>query len=233
MVTLNNVLKFIDLMGLSVRSFERESGLSNGTITGSKGRGVDLSADNIDNIVERYSTELLEKGFQIIDLTAFGKGIAILSKEEKEEIDNPKSQAEITKENPKSIQLKTASGKKVIIIPEGETEFQLLNAFLEEREHLISVIEIQTQARISDLKENNDRLFKLCSSNLTELSKVQKAIFAMVRTGLEYEAAIASRGDKKKEVEMLNSLTKLNHKNLEIDATVENSVALSKKSSGL
>lgn len=222
MVTLNNILQFIDLSGLSVRAFERESGLSNGTITGNKTRGVDLSPDNIDNIVEKFSTQLMEKGFYIIDLTAFGKGKAILNKEEKEKIDKE----EIIKESPRAIQLKTASGKKVVIVPESETDFQLLNAFLEEREHLISVIEIQTQARISDLKENNDRLFTLCNSNLTELSKVQQAVFAMVRTGLEYEAAIASQGDKKREVEMLNSLTKLNHKNLKLDATKDIAVVL-------
>jgi hypothetical protein len=218
MVTLTNVLKFIDLLDLSIRSFEAECGLSNGTITGSKNREVDLSIDNINKIVERYSTELSAKGFYVVDLTAFGKGKAILNSEEKKNLQGPLVNKE-TQPNPitKSIELKTASGKKVIIVPEGETEFQLLNAFLEERDK-----------RIDDLIKDKDDLLKLLNSGLGDISKVQKAVFAMVRTGLEYEAAVASRGDKKKEAELLSSLTKLNNKNLKVDASEDSSIVLRK-----
>ena len=120
------------------------------------------------------------------------------------------------------IELKTASGKPFHVKPDGADQIALLNAFLEERDK-----------RIEELSKDKLDLMNLLNSGLGDISKIQKAIFAMVRTGLEYEAAVASRGDKKKEAEMLSSLTKLNHKNLEIDATVENSVALSKSSSGL
>jgi transcriptional regulator with XRE-family HTH domain len=243
MKTLNNILKFIDLKGLSIRAFEKEVGLSNGTINNSLKRKADLSEENIEKIVEKYSKELRDYGFFIIDMTTMGGGKSIINKDEKEKnygnvgkYGTGFSIVEEThigygKEDSSTlprIEIKTASGKKISVIAEGATEINLLNAFLEERERIIKIIEDQFEARISELKENNDRLYNLLNSSLKDLSTVQKAIFAMVRTGLEYTAAVASRGDKKKEVELLSSLTKLNNKNLGIDATEDKSIVLHK-----
>lgn len=123
-----------------------------------------------------------------------------------------------------SIELKTASGKHLSVKPDSESEVNILNAFLEERDRVIE----GKNERINELSNDKTELFKLLNSDLMDLAKVQKATFAMVRTGLEYEAAIASQGDKKREAEMLGSLTKLNHKNLKIDAVVGKAVVLSK-----
>lgn len=128
------------------------------------------------------------------------------------------------KESTRPIQLKNADGEIVYVTPDGENNINLLNAFLLERDRVID----NKQDRIEELRNDKVQLFKLLNSGLNDLSKVQKATFAMVRTGLEYEAAIASRGDKTKEAEMLNSLTKLNHKNLKIDAITEKAVVLNK-----
>jgi Holliday junction resolvase len=148
-----------------------------------------------------------------------------------EQTPSPQKSPDILVQNDKQlilIEVKTSSGKTLRIKSESKAEIELLNAFLEERERLISVIESQTEARINDLKQNNERLYNILSSNLNEIQKVQKVIFAMVRTDQEYEAAIASRGDKKKEVDLLHSLTKLNNKNLKVDATKDNAIVLSK-----
>lgn len=230
MTTLNNVLKFIELKDISFRKFEAECGLSNGTLTGNKRNNVELSADNINKIVERYSTELKDAGYHIIDLSLVGGGMLILNTYEKNNLANSigASFGKSSNEYDSKIEIKTAAGKTIQLMPEGATEIALLNAFLEERERLITVIDKQSEARIDDLKQNSDRLYTLLNSGLNDLSKVQKAIFAMVRTGLEYEAAIASQGDKKREVELLNSLTKLNRKNLEVDAVTEKGVVLNK-----
>lgn len=127
-------------------------------------------------------------------------------------------------ESKKPIKIKTANGEMIQVTPEGDSEINLLNAFLLERDRVID----NKQDRIEELRKDKDQLFTLLNSGLKDLSKVQKATFAMVRTGLEYEAAIASQGDKTREAEMLNSLTKLNHKNLKVDAVAEKSVVLSK-----
>lgn len=122
------------------------------------------------------------------------------------------------------IEVKSASGKQLSVHPDRESEVNILNAFLEERDR---VIEVKNE-RINELSNDKTELFKLLNSGIADLSKVQKATFAMVRTGLEYKAAVASQGDKKKEAELLGSLTKLNHKNLKIDTVAEKAVVLSK-----
>ena len=79
MITLNNLLKFIELKKYSVREFEAGAGLSNGTFNAAIKRNVDLSDGNIKKIVEKYSKELEEAGFIVTDLRAFGRdGYVIL-----------------------------------------------------------------------------------------------------------------------------------------------------------
>ena len=126
------------------------------------------------------------------------------------------------------IELKTASGKILKIIPEGKSEISLLNAFLEERDRVISTINNEKQARIDELKQDKEDLIKLLNSNLGDISKVQQAIFAMVRSLQQHEAVKASSGNKKKEVDMLGTLSKLNGVNREIDARVDNALVLHK-----
>lgn len=137
------------------------------------------------------------------------------------------SKQTITKEEESRtpIELKAANGEIIKVIPKEEDQIKLLNAFFLERDRVID----NKQDRIEELIKDKDQLFRLLNSDLNDLSKVQKATFAMVRTGLEYEAAVASQGDKKREAEMLNSLTKLNHKNLKIDATKDIAVVLHKQ----
>lgn len=57
-----------------------------------------------------------------------------------------------------SIEFNTASGKRITIIPAGKKEFELLNAFLEERE-----------SRISTYEKENERLSKVIDSGLVEI----------------------------------------------------------------
>lgn len=124
------------------------------------------------------------------------------------------------------IELKTASGKTIQVKPEGESEITLLNAFLEERDRVIETLKEEKQARIDELVKEKEALYKLLNSGLLDIAKVQQAIFAMVRTLQEHEAVITSSGNKKREVEMLNTLSKLNGDNLKIDAKQDNALVL-------
>lgn len=79
MKTIDNILKFIEEKGYSIREFEDKAGITNGTIGKASKRNSDLSQDNIQKIVEYYSTELEGSGYDIIDLSSFGgAGISIL-----------------------------------------------------------------------------------------------------------------------------------------------------------
>ena len=122
------------------------------------------------------------------------------------------------------IELKTASGKIINVVPEGESEITLLNAFLEERDRVINT----KQERIDELSKDKEELYKLLSSSLGDISTVQKAIFAMVRTLQQHEAVITSQGNKKREAEMLDTLSKLNGDNLKVDAKQDSAVVLHK-----
>lgn len=176
------------------------------------------SFDKIVNISSKTGVSILEFVAAIDDkvaIAAINVDISSLTKNainKEEKIRTP-------------IELKTANGEIIQVVPKEENQIKLLNAFFLERDRVID----NKQDRIEELIKDKDQLYKLLNSDLKDLSRVQKASFAMIRTGLEYEAAIASQGDKKKEVEMLNSLTKLNHKNLKVDATKDIAVALQKQ----
>lgn len=122
------------------------------------------------------------------------------------------------------IELKTASGKEIKVKPEGQSEITLLNAFLEERDRVINT----KQERIEELLNDKEKLYNLLNSSLGDITKVQQAIFAMVRTLQEHEAVMTSGGNKKREVEMLETLSRLNGRNLNRDAKVDNAVVLHK-----
>lgn len=126
----------------------------------------------------------------------------------------------------KPLKIQTASGKTLSIQPEGSTEIELLNALLEERDLVINTIKEEKQARIDELIQDKERLFNLISSSLGDISKVQQAIFAMVMTLQKHEAVITSQGNKKREAEMLDTLSRLNADNLKIDAKQDNAVVL-------
>lgn len=94
MQNLNNILRFIELEGISNRWFEAEVGLANGTLSNSKRRKTDLSKENISKIVDRYSTQLKERGFEIVDLNDFGgDGMSIRFKDESKQESNETDQA--------------------------------------------------------------------------------------------------------------------------------------------
>ena len=78
-------MTFIENKKISIRQFEAEAGLSNGTLNETKKRSADLSSKNIEKISKRYADELLKAGFYILDLAAFGRPgeLAILKQEEK------------------------------------------------------------------------------------------------------------------------------------------------------
>lgn len=126
------------------------------------------------------------------------------------------------------IEIKTASGKTLNILPEGKTEIGLLNAFLEERDRVITTIKDEKQARIDELKQDKEDLMRLLNSGLGDLSRVQQAIFAMVRTLQEHEAVMTSKGNKTREAEMLDVLSKLNGRNYNVDARQDSAVLLRK-----
>lgn len=63
------------------------------------------------------------------------------------------------------IELKTASGKTLQVIPEGQTEIALLNAFLEERDKTID-----------DLKTDKVKLQKTIDSSLTAMMQLLSAL---------------------------------------------------------
>lgn len=62
------------------------------------------------------------------------------------------------------------------------------------------------QARRDDAERFYDKLLEKLGSNLSDLSEGQTVLYSFVRTLLEYHAAIASRGDAKKEAELLGIL---------------------------
>lgn len=73
MTSLDNILEFIDKSNISIRQFESESGLANGTINENRKRGADLSSKNIEKISKRFGLDLTKFGFLIQDLKAYGR----------------------------------------------------------------------------------------------------------------------------------------------------------------
>jgi uncharacterized phage infection (PIP) family protein YhgE len=83
MTSLDNILAFIEKKNISIRQFEAESELANGTLNENKKRGADLSSKNIEKISKRYGSELLDAGYYVLDLKSFGRdGYAIVKQVE-------------------------------------------------------------------------------------------------------------------------------------------------------
>jgi hypothetical protein len=98
-------LSFIKLIGLSTREFERETKLSNGTISNAKSGKVPLSFENVEKIVDKYSTALKYFGFEVVHLAKYGKeDILILGNEDEKELTNdaPLSAKELSIRKPKT-----------------------------------------------------------------------------------------------------------------------------------
>lgn len=74
------------------------------------------------------------------------------------------------------IELKTASGKTLRVKPEGETEVNLLNAFLEERDRVINTIKEEKQARIDELIKEKDNLNSIIKDYLAAIHTNSKEL---------------------------------------------------------
>jgi transcriptional regulator with XRE-family HTH domain len=178
MRTLQNVLKFIDSKGLSIREFEESIGLSNSNISYYKGGNKELSADIIEKVVEKYSTELKAAGYSIIDLSSVGgKGKAIMNQEEKANLDKyginfleePQVPYQI---NGPVIEIHTSSGKQSFNVPANKNEIKLLNALLAEKEER----QKEAEQRAERAEEEKERLYTVIEQNLTTLLQVTKGI---------------------------------------------------------
>jgi transcriptional regulator with XRE-family HTH domain len=178
MKTLPNVLKFIESKGLSIREFEENLGLSNATISYYKNGNKELSTEIIEKIVEKHSTELIGKGYSIIDLSSVGgMGKAILNQEEKANIDkygihfieDPRVPYQI---NLPSIEIYTSSGKESFKVPESKDEIKLMNALLAENKERQKDVE----QRAERAEQEKERLYSVIEQNLTTLLQVTKGI---------------------------------------------------------
>lgn len=189
MTTISNVLNFISQKGMSTRAFEEQAGLSNGTLSKVK-PGNDLSDENIDKIIERFSTELLEKGFIIFDLNVFGRsGNAIITQNQLIELKKRLGiLGDLHQAALEPIEIKTASGKTITIAVEGNNEITMLNALFEERDRFIEEQKIRQRETESvakkmeehyqDAKNDKEQLYgllhKFKESLDTNLNVIQK-----------------------------------------------------------
>lgn len=178
MKTLQNVLKFIDSKGLSIREFEEKSGLSNSNISYYKNENKELSANIIEKIVEKYSTELIAAGYSIIDLSSVGgAGKAIMSQEEKANLDKyginfieePQVPYQI---NAPVIEIYTSSGKQSFNVPANKNEIRLMNALLAQNEER----QKETEQRAERAEQDKEWLYSVVEKNLTTLLQVAKGI---------------------------------------------------------
>jgi hypothetical protein len=178
MKTLQNVLKFIESKVRSIREFEETSGLSNGTINHCKRENKELSPENIEKIVGKYSTEFIADGYSIVDLSSVGgMGKAILNQEEKANIDkygihfieDPRVTYQI---NLPLIEIYTSSGKQSFKVPESKDEIQLMNALLAENKER----QKETEQRAERAEQEKERLYSVIEQNLTTLLQVTKGI---------------------------------------------------------
>jgi len=178
MKTLQNVLKFIDSKGLSVREFEENSGLSNGSINYCKRENKELSLENIDKIVEKFSTELIADGYSIVDLSSVGgAGKAIMNQEEKANLDKyginfieePQVPYQI---NSPEIEIYTSSGKQTFNVPKNKDEIKLMNALLAENKER----QKETEQRAERAEQDKEMLYSVIIKNLTTLLQITKGI---------------------------------------------------------
>jgi transcriptional regulator with XRE-family HTH domain len=121
------------------------------------------------------------------------------------------------------IELKTASGKPLRLLPEGQTEIELLNAFLEERDRvldernrIIDKIETQTQARIDELKKDKDQLTQKLNLTLEKIYTSQQVALGYQKAWVDYEAEKVAKGDQNKKKELMYKMGKL------VDGMIEN-----------
>lgn len=113
------------------------------------------------------------------------------------------------------IELRTASGETIQILPEGKTEITLFNALLKERDRVIDI-----------LADDKEKYYNLLNSDLQDISKATNLIFAMARTALQYHAHVASGGNPEREQELLDSLSTRIGDNLKVDAKQDSAVSL-------
>lgn len=103
------------------------------------------------------------------------------------------------------IEIKTASGKTVQVLPEGETEIALLNAFLEERDRVLE----ERNRIIEKIEKSKDELFQILNSALNQIHEDTHTALAYQKAWVRYEAERSSEGDKQKENEIRYKMSTL------------------------
>ncbi|WP_153800908.1 hypothetical protein [Foetidibacter luteolus] len=74
MHTLNTVIKFIELYGMSIPDFELKAHLVKGTINKHKYEQKELSGRDVSKIISRFGGELVDTGFYITSLKFWQEG---------------------------------------------------------------------------------------------------------------------------------------------------------------
>jgi hypothetical protein len=90
------------------------------------------------------------------------------------------------------IEIKTASGKNIQVIPEGQTEVALLNAFMEEREKTLD-----------ELKADKIKLQNTIDTNLTAMMQLLSALSRHDRAFHDTILRSLARLEGKKEVDLV------------------------------
>lgn len=119
-------------------------------------------------------------------------------------VNEPESTYEI-KSRSYVIEIKTASGKTLKVIPEGQSEIALLNAFLEERDRVLE----ERNRIIEKIEKSKDELFHILNSALGQIHDETHAALAYQKAWVRYEAERASGGDKQKENEIRYKMSTL------------------------
>jgi hypothetical protein len=124
------------------------------------------------------------------------------------------------------IEIKTASGKTLKIAPEGKTEIELLNAFLEERERIITEKEQRqkdAEQRAEKSEDEKKELYKALAetratingvlttilTNLTDIKGDTHAGLAYQKAWVEFVAESEAKGDQKKKDQIKANMNKL------------------------
>lgn len=184
MSSLSNILSFIELQNLSVRQFEKECGLGNGTLNENKTRGVDLSSKNVEKISLKFHSQLKQAGYHIINVNPFGReDFVIINKEEMKKL--------IEERN------RIAHGVEI----SGTVDYKGLYFEVAERER-------------KALEEDKAYFKDLVKVNLTALVEQQLVIQSEVQAVHQWDAQLTASGDKEKEQDFLNHIQKLTADNL-------------------
>lgn len=123
-------------------------------------------------------------------------------------VNEPESTYEI-KSRSSVIEIKTASGKTLKVIPEGQSEIALLNAFLEERDRVIDTLNEEKQARIDELNKHKDDLLQIINSTLNQIHDDSRAALAYQKAWVKYEAEKVAKGNKQTEAQLRYKMSKL------------------------